>query len=100
MESVIKIIWRGNQSEIIRAIESVKPDDSDTFTIEYATVERDFFATITIKSMSLSSAKADGRRYEYRNDTCIPDRHLRFFRYCRDGRHPSARVSERTEGRT
>ena len=58
MDSVIKIIWKGNQSEIIRAIESVKPDDSDTFTIEYATVERDFFATITIKSMSLSSAKA------------------------------------------
>ena len=58
MESVIKICWRGDQSEIMRAIESVKPDDSDTFTIEYSTVERDFFATITIKSMSLSSAKA------------------------------------------
>ena len=58
MESVIKICWRGDQSEITRAIESVKPDDSDSFTIEYAKAERDFFATITIKSNSLSSAKA------------------------------------------
>lgn len=58
MESVIKISWRGDQSEIMRAIESVKPDDSDSFTIEYAKVESDFLATITIKSNSLSSAKA------------------------------------------
>tara|TARA_Y100000589_G_scaffold331718_2_gene386536 strand:+ start:10609 stop:10848 length:240 start_codon:yes stop_codon:yes gene_type:complete len=58
MESVIKISWRGDQSEIMRAIESVKPDDSDSFTIEYAKPESDFLATITIKSNSLSSAKA------------------------------------------
>lgn len=58
MESVIKISWRGDQSEIMRAIESIKPDDSDSFTIEYAKAERDFLATITIKSNSLSSAKA------------------------------------------
>ena len=42
MESVIKISWRGDQSEIMRAIESVKPDDSDSFTIEYAKAERIF----------------------------------------------------------
>jgi len=58
MESVIKISWRGDQSEIMRAIESVKPDDSDSFTIEYDKAESDFLAIITIKSNSLSSAKA------------------------------------------
>lgn len=57
MESTIVIHLRGDQDQITRTIESIMPDDTESFTIEYITQGTEFLASITINSRSLSSAK-------------------------------------------
>ena len=57
MESTIVIQLKGDQDQIKRTIESILPDDTESFTIEYITHGTEFLASITINSRSLSSAK-------------------------------------------
>ncbi|MBL20712.1 MAG: hypothetical protein CMB42_02440 [Euryarchaeota archaeon] len=57
MESTIKIEWRGKREKIIRAINSIKPDDPESFSVEFMEENELVTAIVTVTGKTLSSAK-------------------------------------------
>ena len=58
MESTIEIRWSGDPDKIKRAIQSIEPDDSEAFKVDFVRHESSIEAIITVKASSLSTAKA------------------------------------------
>ena len=58
MESTIEIRWSGDPGKIKRAIQSIEPDDSEAFKVDFVRHESSIEAIITVKASSLSTAKA------------------------------------------